>query len=60
MKGWKDMLLHERVWRAKTMVWLKSILGSYDGGCSFNNCNTLHENLHTITSCHVIQHISLT
>jgi hypothetical protein len=60
VKGWKGMPFHERVWRAKTMVWLKSILGSYVGGCSCNNCNILHEYLHTITSCHVIQHIPLT
>jgi hypothetical protein len=60
MKAWKGMHLHERVWRVKTMVWLKSILRSYVGGCSCNNCNILHENLHNITSCHIIQHISLT
>jgi hypothetical protein len=32
MKAWKGMHLHERVWRAKTMVWLKSILRSYARG----------------------------
>jgi hypothetical protein len=59
MKGREGMHLHGRVWRGKTMVSLKSILGSYVGGCSCNNCNILHENLHTITSCHIIQHLSL-